>query len=119
MDESVERFKAEQKRIKDSGGPGAAIRQALLSNALTVVVFAIAAYGIMSFIDMFPRNPDNSVRLAVFGPVTEALAIIAALILKITKPHAQAIRWTCWGIVALAGIGIPANLLDLLTRSGS
>jgi hypothetical protein len=119
MDESVELFKAEQKRFKDAGGSGAYLGQALVSSALRLLVFGLAAYGVMSFVDLFPRNPDNSVKLAVFGPVTATLAVIATLVLKIGKPTAQAIRWTCWGFIAVALVSIPAGFVDLLARNGS
>jgi hypothetical protein len=119
MDESVERFKAEQKRLEGAGGPSAAVRQALMSYVTTMVVFSLAAYGTMSFMNLFPRNSDNSVQFAIFAPTTATLAIISTLILRFFSPRAQAIRWTCWAFIALAVIGIPAGFFDYLTKSGS
>jgi chromate transport protein ChrA len=114
MDESVELFKVEQKRLDDAGGPAAYIRKSFANSVVTLVAVSISFLTVVAFLSLFPRNPDNSVKLAVYGPVLVTLAILAALILKFARPNAQAIRWTCWAFIGVGVTVIPMGIVELL-----
>jgi len=118
MDESVELFLKEQKRLDNAEGPARYLLRQLLSNLVTLAVIAVTMSGLLSFLGSFPRNADNSVRLAIYGPALAGLAVLSALILKIGKPRIQAIRWTCWLYICCAMIAIPTGIVDLIIRNG-
>jgi len=119
MDDSVDLFYQEQERLGAAGGPNRYFLQHIWSNLATVAIVTATMCGLLLFLGQFPRNPDNSVKLSLYGSVLAALAILSVLVLKYGKPKVQAIRWTCWIYFGFALISISAGVADALIQKGN
>lgn len=119
MDESVELFRAEQKRLADEGGTVRSLKWQITSHMIALGVFATVIWVLMAGLGAFPRNPDNSVKLIYFGPALVALSTIAGLFLRKGILRSSPLRFAASGVIALTVIAIPAGAIDFLTRNGS
>ena len=118
MDESVELFKAEQRRFAEEGGFRRAIRRQLQDYVLGLSAYILINITILHFLGQLPRNPDHSMQLGYYGPVLAVLGVGSVLLLRRPSFRRSPFRVVAWGQILLALAAIPAGVIDAFTRGG-
>lgn len=119
MDESVELFAAEQRRLAEQGGPIPALRSHIMTWVLRLGTSAIIMFVLLTVLDRFPRNSDHSMKVVYYGPVLAILGIGSIMLLRRPAFRQSPFAMAAWLLVLMAIAAIPAGMIDLLLRSGS
>ena len=114
MDESVDMFRAEQKRLAEQGGPIRAFRRAATHHLLSLGIFAVFMFALLEVLNLFPRNGDHSMKVVYYGPVVALLAIGSALLLRWSTFRNSPFSLSAWGFLVLAIVAIPAGAIELI-----
>ena len=115
MDESVELFQAEQRRLAADGG----LKQHLIAVLKSLAFLIVVMWLLMAILGVFPRNTDHSMKVVYYGPVLGVLGIIAGYLLSRPSFRKPPFRATLWTLIFLALAMIPVGTIDVFLRNGS
>ena len=114
MDESVEMFLAEQKRLAEEGGPIRAFRRTVTHYLLSLGILAVFMFALLKVLNVFPRNGDHSMKLIYYGPILALLAVGSGLLLQWSKFRNSPFSASAWGFIVMAMVAVPAGAIDLI-----
>ena len=94
----------------------ARIRQRNLSDMLGCrTILFVAMVGFFLVVMAFPGNPDGSVKADVLAPAFAIVALAAGFTLA-RRPRNRAVRWAASASLAVAMIGLPLTIIEILQR---
>ncbi len=104
-DESLTRFKAEMRRLKEMGGPGAYLRRAVVNSVAGLFFATLWFAALVALTRYFPRDANGAMGLGGISLICGLNLLLAALL---WRWRAKGWRLSLWSVLLA---GTPALLL--------
>lgn len=114
MDDSVKEFHAYQRALAEQGGPMRVLRRNAAYGFLSLGIFAVLMIALLAVLNVFPRNPNGSMKLVYYGPALAVMAVGSALLLRWPTFRRSPFSMAAWAFILMALLSIPAGAIDLV-----